>query len=279
MMNASSTFKIAVVVAATAAAAALPNAAVAQAQVTGDAGKWRFGLELYAYLPTLGGTVDFPAGTGSAGNIKVDADTLIDNLQFTIMGMFEAHNGRWGVYTDLMYLNVDGSESKTRDFTIGGGAVPGSVTGDLKLDLKGTIWTIAGEYRLVSDPAWTVDLLGGARMFSVKPKLEWSLSSSVPALPGTSGSKEVKESNWDAVVGLKGRYAFGANRDWYVPFYVDVGTGQSDLTWQIAAGIGYNYRNWTFNALWRYLDYNFKAGDPIEDMDFNGPMLGVGYRW
>lgn len=278
-MKAPSTLRGAVAVVATAAAVALPSAARAQSQATPDAGQWRYGLELYAYLPTIGGTVNFPVGTGSPGNINVDADTLIDNLQFTFMGMFEAHNGRWGIYTDLLYLDVDGTKSKTRDFTIGGGAVPGGVTGDLKLDLRGTIWTIAGEYRLVSDPAWTVDLLGGARVFSVKPELEWSLSSSVPALPGVSGGKEVRQTNWDAVVGVKARYAFGPNREWYVPLYVDVGTGESDLTWQVAAGIGYNHGNWTFNALWRYLDYNLDSGDAISDMNFNGPMLGVGYRW
>ena len=264
---------------AVATIAALPDAALAQAQSTWDAGKWKYGVELYVYLPSIGGTLNLPLSGDNAGRISVDADTLLDSLEFAMMGMFEAHNGRWGVYTDLMYLNVGGSKSETRDFSLDGGALPGTVTGDLDLDLKGTIWTLAGEYRVVADPAWTVDVLGGVRMFSLKPSIDWSVSTSLPGLPGRSGGSEIRQTSWDAIVGVKGRYAFGASRAWYVPFYADVGGGGSDLTWQVAAGVGYNYGNWTFNALWRYLDYDFDDGDAIKDMNFNGPMLGVGYRW
>jgi hypothetical protein len=270
---------IAAAVAAT-AVAALPDAALAQAQSTWDTGKWSYGAELYVYLPSIGGKLNLPlSGGGPGGGISVDADTLLSSLEFAMMGMFEAHNGRWGVYTDLLYLNVGGSKSGTRDFTIGGGALPGTATGDLDLDLKGAIWTLAGEYRLVADPAWTIDALAGARMFSLKPSIDWSVSTSVPGLPGRSGGDEVRQTKWDAIVGVKGRYAFGANRAWYVPFYADVGGGGSDLTWQVAAGVGYNHGNWTFNALWRYLDYDFDDGEAIQDMNFNGPMIGVGYRW
>ena len=264
---------------AAAAIVALPDAALAQSQTSWNANKWQYGVELYVYLPSIGGALNVPLTGGGARGISVDADTLLSSLEFAVMGMFEAHNGRWGVYTDLMYLNVGGSKSDTRDFSIGGGALPGTVTGDLELDLKGTIWTLAGEYRVVTDPAWTVDALAGARMFSVKPSLDWSVSTSLPGLPGRSGGAEVRQTKWDAIVGVKGRYAFGASREWYVPFYVDVGAGGSDLTWQVAAGVGYNYGNWTFTALWRYLDYNFDDGDAIKDMNFNGPMLGVAYRW
>ena len=45
---------------------------------------------------------------------------------------------------------------------------------------------------------------------------------------------------WDGIVGVKGRYAFGDNRAWSMPFYLDVGHGQSEVTWQVAAGLGYS---------------------------------------
>jgi hypothetical protein len=32
-------------------------------------------------------------------------------------------------------------------------------------------------------------------------------------------------------------------------------------------------------AMWRYLDYNFKSGKDLEDMNFNGPMFGVAFHW
>ena len=67
--------------------------------------------------------------------------------------------------------------------------------------------------------------------------------------------------------------------NWYVPYYVDVGTGDSDLTWQAVAGIGYAFRWGEVFAAWRYLDYDFKSSSNIEKLNFNGPGLGVAFRW
>jgi len=280
-MKLSNSLKSAAAILALASGALAPMPAAAQStQAPWDAGKWRFSAILYAYLPTIDGTLTVPPDPSNP-SISVDAGTLIDNLKFTFMGSFDAHNGRWGVFTDYLYLNVDGDESKTRDFTIAGGRLPASATADLSLDLKGTVWTLAGEYRVISDPAWTMDVLAGARLFDIKPTIGWSLNGDLGSLvvPGRSGSKEESASNWDGIVGVKGAYRFGQNRDWFVPYYLDVGTGQSDLTWQGMIGLGYSFKWGDLLATWRYLDYQFKSGEAIDDMSFNGPMFGVAFRW
>jgi hypothetical protein len=82
------------------------------------------------------------------------------------------------------------------------------------------------------------DLLGGARLLKMKPTLGYSITGDLGpiVLPGRNGSKQVNESIWDGIIGVKGRYAFGDDNKWFVPFYLDVGTGQSQLTWQISGG-------------------------------------------
>ena len=106
----------------------LSTTAAAQApQASWESGKWQFGATLYAYLPSIGGNVTFPVASGGA-SINVDADTIIDSLKFTFMGSFDAHNGRWGVFTDVLYLNVGGGKSNTRDFSIGRIELPASTT-------------------------------------------------------------------------------------------------------------------------------------------------------
>jgi hypothetical protein len=30
---------------------------------------------------------------------------------------------------------------------------------------------------------------------------------------------------------------------------------------------------------WRYLDYKFKSGQPVESMNFNGPAIGAVFHW
>ena len=90
---------------------------------------------------------------------------------------------------------------------------------------------------------------------------------------------ENSEDLWDGIIGVKGRYAFGQNRQWFAPYYLDIGAGQSDLTWQAAAGVGYEYSWGELTGMWRYLDYNMKSGSVVESMTFNGPMLGATFRW
>ena len=93
------------------------------------------------------------------------------------------------------------------------------------------------------------------------------------------GSRTVTEQNWDAVVGVKGRIGIGANREWFVPYYLDIGTGDSDLTWQGVVGIGYAFPWGEVIATWRYLDYNFKSSAKVDDLKMNGPLLGVALHW
>ena len=232
------------------------------------AGRWQYAATIYAYLPTIHGHGRFPVGPDGS-NVSVDADQIIDKLKFTVMGSFDAHNGRWGGFTDLLYLNVGGSKSRP-DRGIAGPALATSAD----LDIKSTVWTLAGEYRLASDPAMTTDLLAGTRLLSLKEKLSLNLAASAGS---RSAASEVKQTVWDAIVGVKTRYRFG--RAWSVPFYADIGTGQSDLTWQIGAGISYAFGWGEASAMWRYLDYRFDSNKPVESLSLNGPMVGATFRW
>lgn len=246
----------------------------ATAQTRPDA--WQFRAMIYGYFPELGGSTTFPAGTGSS--ISVDADTIIDNLKFVFMGTLEAQRGPWGAFTDIIYIDIGGSRSDTRNLTVGGVQLPAGVTTSAQLDVKGWVWTLAGNYRVMSTPEATFDVFAGARMLDAEEKFGWEFSANVSGV-GRQGSSEAELQNWDGIVGVKGRLNFGARREWFVPYYLDVGTGESDLTWQAMAGIGYAFGWGEVVGGWRYLDYEFKSGKKIEDLNFSGPMVGVAFRW
>ncbi|MFO1303228.1 MAG: hypothetical protein U1F54_05820 [Burkholderiales bacterium] len=271
--------KFASTVAALLAGAALVSTSV-QAQVPED--KWTFQAIVYGYFPDLGGTTNFPtrAGGGSA-NINVGIDSILSNLNFTMMGELEARKGRWGMFTDLIYLDVGGSKNDTRDFAVGGHAIPASVSANLTLDLKGTLWTLAGEYAAINEKSTILYVFGGARLLDMKQTLGYTLTADVGPItgPGRSGSTDVNLSYWDAIVGVKGKVAFGERDEWFVPYYADIGTGQSDLTYQLFGGIGYSFSWGSVLAGWRYLDYNFKSSSKVESLNFNGPMIGVAFGW
>src|SRR5437899_6519742 len=131
-------------------AASVPVTAAAQEL----SDQWQFRASVYGWLPDIRGNTTFPAGSGSS--INVDASQIIDSLKFTFMGTFEARKGAWGVFTDVIYLDVGGSKSKTRDLTVDGHPIPVGVTADASLDLKSLIWTLVGSYRVVTDPVATL---------------------------------------------------------------------------------------------------------------------------
>ena len=278
-MNVSAPLKGSVAAASLALGALLPMTAQSDAS-TWDSGQWRFTATLYAWFPQIDGKFTLPT-TGRGDSFIVDAGDLLDNLNIAFMGTLDAHNGRWGLFTDLIYMDVDGSKSGTQSFSIGGAAVPANLTGQVDLNLSSTVWTIAGEYRVVDDPQWQLDLVAGARMLSVEPELSWAFQGDVSALrlPTRAGTTSQSVTNWDGIIGVKGGYRFGANQEWYLPVYFDIGTGESQVTWQAAAGIGYAFNWGGLVAMWRYLDYELDDGEPVSDLSFSGPMIGAQFHW
>ncbi|HEY2807412.1 MAG TPA: hypothetical protein VGI91_01335 [Steroidobacteraceae bacterium] len=250
----------------------------ARAQAVPDAG-WQFRAIIYGYLPSFSGTSSFPSDGTS---VDVSADQILSSLKFTFMGSLDAQKGSWGAFTDLIYLNLGSSKSGTRDLTVGGIQLPGGITADASLDIKGWLWTVAPKYQVLSDPQrGTVDLFAGARLLDVSEKLAWNFSGNVGPFvgPGRQGSNEQSLSNWDAIAGVKGRLLLGAAHAWFIPYYLDLGTGASDFTGQGILGAGYAFRWGDVIAAWRYLHYDFKSGNAVQNLTLNGPAIGVAFSW
>jgi hypothetical protein len=255
--------------------AALVPARAGADEITGD---WQFAATVYGWFPDIAGNTSFPAGGTS---IDVPVETLLDHLKMTFQGSFAVQKGHWGAFTDLVYLDVGEAGSRTRNIEIGGQPLPASVTAAMDFDLKSVFLTLAATYRVRSDSGATVDVLLGARLASFKPALEWEFSGNFGPItpPPLSGSHEESIEQWDAVLGVRGRFAFGAEHNWIVPYHLDVGTGDSDLTWQAVVGLAYAFGWGDLGVAWRYLDYDVESDGPVADMNFNGPALGATFRW
>lgn len=268
------------VIALIAAAAALHSTpTLAQADADGQSGPWRYRASLHLYLPSVSGSTSMPVNGG--GTIDVDADKILDALQGVFMGSFDAHNGRWGIFTDLLYVKLGNDVSNSRDFTIGGAGLPAGTSANLDLEMKGLVWTLAGQYRVLYRPGLAVDLLGGFRMTKVETSLRWDISGSLGSLPPTarSGGSDVTDTLWDGIVGVRGRYVLPQHPRWSVPFYLDVGAGDSKLTWQAATGLAYSFSWGELAATWRYLAYDMDSGRALRDLSFSGPMLTASFHF
>ena len=66
-------------------------------QPDSETDSWQFGVSIYGWFPDISGETSFtqPGGTS---DFKIDIGDILDNLEFTFMGMFDARKGRWGIY-------------------------------------------------------------------------------------------------------------------------------------------------------------------------------------
>jgi len=279
----------AAVAALAAVAFLLPLRAAAQAA----ADKWEYSLMPYLWLPGIKGMVNYgPPAVGTAtANVSVDASKLLDALDFAMMLEGEVRKGRWLIGTDLMYmkLSTDKSGVKSIDFNPGQRPINiANTTANLGTDstLKGTIFTLVGGYALLQEPHATLYAIGGLRYVGIDASTNWNLSATVTGtgpLGNTvtfarSGSVNKSESVVDGIIGVRGRFKLG-DGDWFVPYYLDVGTGQSDLTYQAILGVGYSFKWGEVLASYRYLYYDMGSDKLLQKFDFAGPAVGLNFRF
>lgn len=246
-------------------------------------GEWKFRAQIYGWFPSINATTQFPP-PANGGTANVDVSNYMDSLQFAFMGGLEARKGKLGVITDYIYLSFDADKSGTRDLTLTGplGRVelPVGATAAVDIDLRGWAWMLAGTYTAIETPRYEMQVLGGLRYLKMDTTLGWRLNGNIGSLPPVlvSGATTSKPDYWDAIVGVRGRAMLGEGK-WFMPYYFDVGTGQSDLTWQAMVGVGYAFAWGDVIAAYRHLDYDFDSSSTLRDLSFTGPAIAVAFRW
>ena len=246
-------------------------------QGASEANSWSFDASIYAYLPSIDGTTRFPFGGSDVG---VSTSQILESLNLAAMGAFNIRKGSWGLFTDLMYVNLGASKGATREFSLGNVGLPASASANVDLGVKAWVWTIAPEYRVADDSLLKIDLFVGARYLDLAEKLNWTLTGNLGPIfaPARVGSATSGIVNWSAIGGFKGRVALGSGSNWSVPLYLDGGGGDSTHTFQAAAGISYAFQWGDVVAMWRYLGYGFSDKN-VSSLTLNGPLLGVTFRW
>jgi len=256
-----------------------PLAALAQQPQEG----WTFALTPYLWLPNVNGKLRFNLPSGGGGESQIDGNPFLQDLKFAFLMAGEARKGPWSVFTDLVYLDFDGTQSALRSVSGSGGAIniPRDQNLDTKTNLSGWAWTTAGGYTLVRTGDLTLDVFGGLRYLSIRASLDWSLATSFTGggiTVQSTGSASGRADLVDAVVGTRGRFSF-AGGDWFIPYYLDVGTGSSTLTWQGVIGLGHAFHGWDLLLAYRHLSYDQSDNKLLENVRFDGPAVGVTFRF
>ena len=239
---------------------------------------WQFGLTPYLWLPNIeaNGTADGPPNGGDPA-YQVGPVDYLDNLDFVLMLAGEARHGGWSLRSDVIYLDFSNQRSAIKNVGGPGGIVEipvnaGTTSSFTGLDAQATLG-----YWVVDQPQRSVEIFGGLRYLDVNFDLDWQLDTPISLLP-QSGHIEQGTNPLDVIVGTNVRFGFGDGK-WFVPLHADIGTGDSSLTWQLSAGVGYSFKWGDLLFVYRHLDYEDDDGELLEGLALSGPAIGASFHF
>jgi hypothetical protein len=239
-------------------------------QAPPPAREWAFTVAPYIWGAGLSGDVGLFGLTPV--NVDMSFGDILDNLRFAGMLAAEAHNGTWGVAGDLIYVSIADSETATRSIA----GIPTSLSFGVKT--KSFTGTLMGEYRVVANPNVTIDLMAGARLWSVDNDISASLTFGGTPLAGFSGSDGA---TWvDPMIGAKAR--FNTNSPWYFSAWGLIGGfgAAADIDWDVFGSVGYQWNDRFSTVLgYRALGVNYSDNGFEYDVVQQGPVLGMTFSF
>ena len=267
------------------------SAGIAHAQA--DSGQWQYSLTPYLWLPTIDGALNYgpPPGGGGSPDIEVGPTDWLDLLNFGALVSASATKGRFTVFTDIVYLSMSTKDSRVTSvddsISIPGVRVPipidASLNMNTKTDFDGLMWMISGGYAVKETETVSMDVFVGVRFFGTEAKSSWNLTADIMT-PGGSvilpaqGGTERDTDLWDGIVGIRGQSDLSA-QNWAVEYYLDIGTGSSEVTWQAMGGLAYTFGWGDLIMRYRHLEYDQRSSGLMQNFSFTGPEIGARFSF
>ena len=230
---------------------------------------WKHSLSIYGWLPSFDGTLKYtiPGDPNDPNDPDKEGESgFVDKIDMVLMGSYEVRKDKWSFLADAIYFKMSDSQDVSWDVPL----TNRTITAGSDQEFTALLISTYGGYNLMDTGSASLDIIGGVRYLS----LELDISVYINQLNRSiSPSAEL----YDGVVGLKGHVDISEN--WYVPYMFDVGAGDSDLTWQGQASIGYRFNWGDVLATYRYIHYEKDDLRLVTDLDLYGPKIGVAFHF
>ncbi len=214
--------------------------------------KWQFEGRIDIWMPSVQGT------TITGQDVNISFGELIDTLRFGFMGGLEARNGRWSLLGDFQYMELtEGIDASFGPF------IPVTVDADV----DALIFTGVLGYDVVQTDSYRLTPFAGFRFMDMTATVNLEIAGGSDRVTGD-------DSNFDGIVGIRGTSQM--NDRWELSYYADIGTGDSDLTWQLAATVDYRLnQRWTISAGYRHMAWEYDDPVVLRDVAVSGPIIGA----
>ena len=264
---------------------------------------WSYSATFYGWVPLLNGsstikgrTTDVDVGYSDLGDLIRRSEIPKD--LFAFMGYFEARNGRFSVFSDLVYLKIglNGSMTHSR----GVDALNASVGASAGLKFEMFIAELAAAYEVARwgvtgapGSGTAIDVFAGARAWWQRADASLALSGTVnigDLTRNADGTLSASNSvSWvDPLIGLRLRHQFAPGLNFVASGDVGGFGAGSKFSWQALAAINYDFcvrNNVTWSGMLGYkaLFVDYSQGSGLThyeyDMTMHGPIFGITARF
>lgn len=220
---------------------------------------WTYSVTPYFWMAGLQGQVGIRDLTADVDESFSD---IFDNLKFGAMAYVEARYRPWTFGLDAFYVSLKETHAVARTL----------VSGEIVATQKELMLQPTVGYTIVADSGVSLDVVAGARYWNMNMGFEVNPTN----FPGVSRSRTI---DWaDATIGARIRWT--PAKLWRVNLYGDGGGGGSDGTFQALGTVGYDAWSWgTVVAGYRFLYADYNRDDVLFDVQMNGPLLAVAFRF
>jgi hypothetical protein len=242
-------------------------------------GQWHYDATIYAWVPWLYTTAQLPpiAGGGNP-TIETQPSQYLKYVQSGALLEGTIRKGDWSLWTDFVFLNLQGGVTHTRLISLPIVDLTLPVIRTIDSGVRAAIWTLAPGYTVMNNDIGTLDVLVGLRYTSVRVSLAYEFTAPPLPLMRGGGFWPTADST-DGLVGVKGSLRISRDGRWYLPYEADVGDGNKNWQYNAMLGVGYHFHWGDVELGARNLTYNTTSRPILEKVRFTGPVLGATFRW
>ncbi|RAH97246.1 hypothetical protein DLJ53_28985 [Acuticoccus sediminis] len=216
--------------------------------------RWSVTAGVYLWGAGLDGKV----GVGGYGpaDVNLSFGDILEDLDIAVMAASEIRYDRFGLFTDLFYTKTSSSASVLDGYV------------DVSVGTSIFAGTAMAEYRVLQQDQSSLDVMAGARVWSVKADLD------LRAVDGRTFDLKDTETWVDPMIGAKGRL----KGSW--PMYLTgwgmiggFGVG-SDIDWDVLAAVGYEFnKHVSLLAGYRAVGVDYSDDGYEFDTILHGPVV------
>lgn len=259
---------------------ALP--AMAGAAAPGD-DAWHFDLTPYIWIPNIQVDLRYSEDLPPGGSSSADVQAGPNQLNGVFLLNAAARKGDWSLAADFIHLGYTTDSKITKIHGSDGDValVPRTVDLGTRTEIGATLAQLALGRALTRTETGFTTAFAGVRYVHLDGRVHWDLSQDITGTDFTFARSGVIDGNAtyvDGIVGLNGRHALGEGK-YFLAYYVDVGAGQSDLTWQANLGGGYAFTWGDLLLSYRYLHYDESSDEFLQALQVDGPLIGVSFHF